>query len=171
MAPGIIEWAVLNDEKVRHFDENLRDNDDGLRISSLKPSFAGTPMSPRKPKKPTDAELAILRVLWSRGPSIVRDVHRELSRSRTTGYTTVLKHMQIMTDKGLVQRDESVRPQVYEAVRSETQTQRQLLGDLLERAFRSPGNLVLQALSTSRTTPQEREQIRALLDQLERDSR
>ena len=122
-------------------------------------------------RKPTDAELAILRVLWGRGPSTVREVFREVSRTRETGYTTVLKLMQIMTEKGLLTRDESVRPQVYVAVRSETQTQRQLLGDLLERAFRgSPGNLVLQALSTKTTTPEEREQIRALLDQLERDS-
>ena len=129
-------------------------------------------MAPRTTKKPTDAELAILRVLWSRGPSTVREVFRELSRSRGTGYTTVLKLMQIMTGKRLVQRDESVRPQVYDTVRSETQTQTQLLGDLLERAFLgSPGNMVLQALSSSKTTPEEREQIRALLDQLERESR
>ena len=125
-----------------------------------------------KSKKPTDAELAILRVLWTRGPSTVREVFREVSRNREIGYTTVLKLMQIMMDKGSVERDESVRPQVYQTVRSETQTQRQLIGDLLERAFRgSPGNLVLQALSARKTTAQEREQIRQLLDQLERNSK
>ncbi len=125
-----------------------------------------------KSKKPTDAELAILRVLWTRGPSTVREVFREVSRNREIGYTTVLKLMQIMMDKGSVERDESVRPQVYQTVRSETQTQRQLIGDLLERAFRgSPGNLVLQALSARKTTAQEREQIRKLLDQLERSSK
>ncbi len=125
-----------------------------------------------KSKKPTDAELAILRVLWTRGPSTVREVFREVSRNREIGYTTVLKLMQIMMDKGLVERDESVRPQVYQTVRSETQTQRQLIGDLLERAFSgSPGNLVLQALSARKTTAQEREQIRQLLDQLERNSK
>ena len=101
-----------------------------------------------------------------------REVFRELSQSRGIGYTTVLKLMQIMTEKGLVQRDETVRPQVYDTVRSETHTQKQLLGDLLERAFLgAPGNMVLQALSSSKTTPEEREQIRALLDQLERESR
>ena len=125
-----------------------------------------------KSKKPTDAELAILRVLWTRGPSTVREVFREVSRNREIGYTTVLKLMQIMMDKGSVERDESVRPQVYQTVRSETQTQRQLIGDLLERAFcGSPGNLVLQALSARKTTAQEREQIRQLLDQLERNSK
>ena len=120
-------------------------------------------------KKPTDAELAILAVLWTRGPSTVREVFREVSRDRDTGYTTVLKLMQIMTDKGLVERDEAVRPQVYRPARSAAHTQRQLIGDLLERAFGgSPGNLVLQALSARKTTPEEREQIRKLLDQLER---
>ncbi len=110
-------------------------------------------------------------MLWSRGPSTVREVYRELSRSRRSGYTTVLKLMQIMTVKGLVKRDETVRPQIYQVSKSQGHTQRQLLGDLLERAFSgSPGNLVLQELSTRQTTPQEREQIRKLLDQLERDS-
>ena len=122
-------------------------------------------------KRPTDAELQILRVLWSRGASTVREVFRELSLGREIGYTTVLKLMQIMTDKGLVRRDETVRPQVYQVARSQGQTQRQLLRHLLDRAFSgSPGNLVLQALSTKKTTPQERRQIRELLDELERDS-
>ncbi len=122
-------------------------------------------------KRPTDAELEILRVLWSRGASTVREVFRELSLVREIGYTTVLKLMQIMTGKGLVRRDETVRPQVYQVARSQGQTQRQLLRHLLDRAFSgSPGNLVLQALSTKKTTPQERRQIRELLDELERDS-
>jgi predicted transcriptional regulator len=128
-------------------------------------------MSRRAHKRPTDAELEILRVIWSRGPSTVREVHAELLARRETGQTTVLKLMQIMTDKGLLRRDESIRPQVYEAVRSKHQTQRQLIGDLLDRAFSgSPGNLVLQALSTKETTAEERRQIRALLDDLERKS-
>jgi predicted transcriptional regulator len=129
-------------------------------------------MSRRAHKRPTDAELEILRVIWSRGPCTVREVFDELRAKRETGYTTVLKLMQIMMDKGLLRRDESVRPQVYEPARSQHQTQRQLIGDLLERAFSgSPGNLVLQALSARKTTPQEREQIRALLDELEGESR
>ena len=122
-------------------------------------------------KRPTDAELEILRVLWTRGASTVREVFRELSLGREIGYTTVLKLMQIMTDKGLLRRDENVRPQVYQVTRSKGHTQRQLLRHLLDRAFSgSPGNLVLQALSTKKTTAQERRRIRELLDQLERDS-
>jgi len=129
-------------------------------------------MSRRAHRRPTDAELEILRVIWSRGPSTVREVHAELQARRETGQTTVLKLMQIMTEKGLLRRDESVRPQVYEPVRSKHQTQRQLIGDLLDRAFSgSPGNLVLQALSSKKTTAEERRQIRELLDELERESR
>jgi predicted transcriptional regulator len=129
-------------------------------------------MSRRAHKRPTDAELAILRVIWSRGPSTVREVFADLRAERETGYTTVLKLMQIMTGKGLLRRDESLRPQVYQPARSQHQTQRQLVGDLLDRAFSgSPGSLVLQALSSKKTTAEEREQIRALLDELERESR
>ena len=128
-------------------------------------------MTTPRNKRPTDAELEILRVLWARGPSTVRDVFRVLAARRDIGYTTALKFMQIMTDKGLLRRDESVRPQVYKVVRSEGHTQRQLLRHLLDRAFSgSPGNLVLQALSAKRTTAEERRQIRELLDQLESDS-
>lgn len=98
----------------------------------------------------------------------MRQVHQQLNEQRKSGYTTVLKLMQIMTDKGLVRRDETVRPQVYRAVRSEKNTQRQLLRDLLDRAFSgSPSSLVLQALSAKKTTPEERQRIRALLDRLE----
>ena len=121
--------------------------------------------------QPTDAELAILQVLWNRGASTVRDVHEVLIENRQTGYTTTLKLMQIMMEKGLVKRDETVRPQVYRAFKSRHQTQRQLLGDLVDRAFESPGSLVLQALSSKKTTPKEREQIRKLLDELEGGSR
>ncbi len=128
-------------------------------------------MTTPRNKRPTDAELEILRVLWARGPSTVRDVFRELSSKRDIGYTTALKLMQIMTDKGLLRRDENVRPQVYQVARSEGHTQRQLLRHLLDRAFSgSPGNLVLQALSTKKTTARERRQIRELLDELEMDS-
>lgn len=123
-------------------------------------------------KRPTDAELAILQVLWDAGPNTVRGVYRQLNQNRKTGYTTVLKLMQIMTDKGLVARDLSVRPQVYRAVRSQGHTQRQLVGHLVERAFSgSPGNLVLQALSTKKASAEERRQIRELLDRLEREAR
>ena len=88
-----------------------------------------------KRRRPTEAELGILRVLWEGGPRSVRDIQRILNESRPTGYTTVLKLMQIMTDKGLVERDESQRPQIYRSRYSQEQTQRQLLRDLLDRAF------------------------------------
>lgn len=118
--------------------------------------------------RPTDAELAILRVLWDRGPSTVREVHGALSSSQDSGYTTVLKLLQIMTDKGLVVRDESQRAHVYTSRLGEQRTQRQLLVDLVDRAFGgSPAKLVLQALSGRRATNQELRDIRALLDQLE----
>ncbi len=128
-------------------------------------------MAGRDVRRPTDSELEILRVLWERGPGTVREVLQELDRGRPTGYTTVLKLLQIMTEKGLVRRDETVRPQVYQVARPRAHTQRQLLGHLLDRAFGGrPGNLVLAALSSKKTTPQERREIRRLLDQLERGS-
>src|SRR5947209_832713 len=99
--------------------------------------------------RPTDGELSILRVLWSHGPSTVRQVQEVLGPK--TGYTTVLKFMQIMAEKGLVSRDESQRTHVYVAARPEEITQRQLIGDLLERAFQgSAAKLVMQALSSKR---------------------
>src|SRR5688572_6851396 len=122
--------------------------------------------------RPTDAELAILNVLWERGPSTVRDVHEALSTSQATGYTTVLKLMQIMTEKGLVVRDESQRAHVYEARQSAQRTQRQLLTDLADRAFGgSPAKLVMQALSGRRASVEEMNEIRDLLDRLEGDTR
>jgi BlaI family penicillinase repressor len=115
--------------------------------------------------RPTDAELGILHVLWERGPSSVRQVQERLEEERPTGYTTVLKLLQIMTDKGLVERDASERTHVYWAKRSEQQTQRQLVGDLLERAFDgSAARLVMQALATRRATREELDEIRRLLD-------
>ena|SRR5579859_6049938 len=129
-------------------------------------------MTDRQPPRPTDAELAILRVLWSRGPSTVRDVHEELNQRAPTGYTTVLKMLQIMTEKGLVIRDETLRAHIYEARHSEQKTQRQLLSDLEDRAFGgSAAKLVLQALSGRKATPEELNEIRELLDRLEGDHR
>jgi predicted transcriptional regulator len=114
-------------------------------------------------RKPTDAELAILRVLWSRGPSTVRDVAVEMGREGS--YTTVLKLLQIMADKGLVRRDEAARSHVYQAAASEDDTQRQLVGDLLHRAFDgAAGKLVLRALEDGKVTPSELTEIRRLLN-------
>jgi predicted transcriptional regulator len=112
--------------------------------------------------------LGILRVLWERGSQSVRQVQRALNESKPTGYTTALKLLQIMTGKGLVERDESQRPQIYKPRYSQQQTQRQLLGDLLQRAFGgSVKALVLQALSTKKTPPGELEAIEKLLDRFE----
>src|SRR5216110_2424712 len=120
------------------------------------------------PPRPTDAELAILRVLWSRGASTVRDVYDQLNRNAPTGYTTVLKLLQIMTEKGLVVRDETQRAHIYEARYSEQKTQRQLLTDLMERGFGgSSVKLVMQALSSNKASAEELEAIRGLLAKLE----
>jgi predicted transcriptional regulator len=106
--------------------------------------------------RPTDTELAILRVLWSRGPSTVRQVHDALAGDRDTGYTTTLKLMQIMAEKGLVTRNESARTHVYTARLSQDQTQRQLVRDLMERAFGgSASALVMQALNAHPTSADE----------------
>ena len=128
-------------------------------------------MSKRATPRPTDAELAILRVLWRHGPCTVRQVQERLSRTRRTGYTTVLKLLQIMSGKGLVDRDETHRTHVYRARQAEEKTQRQLVGDLLERAFGgSAQTLVMQALSAKRASPEELAEIRRLLDRLEGDA-
>lgn len=129
-------------------------------------------MKPTSPPKPTDAELSILRVLWRRGPSAVRDVYEDLRVGQDSGYTTVLKLMQIMVEKGLVTRDESERAHIYAAVPTEEQTQRRLVSELANKAFGgSAQQLVLRALSTQKTTPEELAEIRALLDQLEEETR
>src|SRR5215468_1317123 len=118
--------------------------------------------------KPTPAELEILRILWKEGASTVREVHERLDRRRPTGYTTVLKLLQIMAEKGLVARDESARAHVYRATLPEHQTQQQLVRDLVDRAFGgSAATLVMQALIARRTTPEELARIRELLDRLE----
>jgi BlaI family penicillinase repressor len=118
------------------------------------------------PPRPTDAELEILAVLWSRGPSTVRDVHDTIAKHKPAQYTTVLKLLQIMTGKGLVHRDEKERAHVYQASRPREWTQRQLAGDLLQRAFNgSAKSLVLGALSARKTSKQELAEIRELLDQ------
>src|SRR6478672_7122143 len=116
--------------------------------------------------RPTDAELAILRILWARGPSTVRQVHEVLGRDRQGAYTTALKLLQIMAEKGLVDRDESDRTHIYRARLGEEQTQRQLVRDLVDRAFGgSAMKLVMQALATRRASPEELRDIRRAIDQ------
>jgi len=119
----------------------------------------------RSQPRPTDAELAILRVLWARGPSTVRQVHEVLADTRDTGYTTTLKLMQIMADKGLVTRNETARTHVYSAIAGEAQTQQQLVKDLVDRAFGgSAAQLVLRALSAEGASDAEIKEIRKLID-------
>jgi predicted transcriptional regulator len=123
-------------------------------------------MAKVNPPLPTDAELEILRVLWKRGPSTVREVFEELKQAKPVGYTTVLKFMQIMAEKRLVGRNEQNRTHIYSAMAPRESTQRQMVGDLLDRAFGgSATQLVMQALSAKRATPGEIDQIRRLLDE------
>ena len=129
-------------------------------------------MSPSPVPRPTPAELEILRVLWQRGPSTVREIHGTLSGTRPTGCTTVLKMLEIMTDKGLVGRDERQRAHVYAARLAEAQTQRQLVRDLLDRAFDgSAMKLVMHALAARKSSPEEIARIRRLLDEIEAGQR
>lgn len=122
--------------------------------------------------RPTDAELEILRVLWERGEATVREVHEAISRDRSSGYTTILKMLQIMTEKGLVRRDESERAHVYRPGVARQETERQLVRDLLDRAFGgSASRLVMQALSSQSASAEEIEEIRRLLDSVAGDAK
>jgi BlaI family penicillinase repressor len=127
---------------------------------------------PKDPPRPTEAELEILAVLWSRGPSTVRDVHEVISHRKPTQYTTVLKLLQIMVEKRLVERNEESRAHVYQASRPCEWTQRQIAGDLLERAFGgSAKSLVVGALSSRKTSKEELAEIRKLLDEYDKGAR
>jgi len=118
--------------------------------------------------RPTKLELSILRVLWESGPRSVRDIQTILSESKPTGYTTVLKMVQIMTEKGLVERDETVRPQIYRARYSQDRTQKQLLRDFIQRAYGgSVKALVMHALGTRKSSAKDLEAIEKLLDRFE----
>ena len=122
------------------------------------------------PPKPTDSELSVLQVLWRNGPSTVKAVQEALGKA--TGYTTALKFLQIMTEKGLVRRNESKKAHVYEACNSEDATQQQLVSGLLKKAFGgSSSKLVMQALASERATPSELEEIKKLVQQLSREAR
>jgi BlaI family penicillinase repressor len=122
--------------------------------------------------RPTDAELEILTVLWSRGPSTVRDVHEIICRRKPMQYTTALKMLQIMSEKGLVRRDEKQRAHIYQAARPREWTQRQLAGDLLQRAFAgSAHTLMMGALSARKASKQELAELRKLLDEYEKGAK
>ena len=126
----------------------------------------------QSPQRPTASELEILRVLWMRGPSTVREVHESLSEQKTLGYTTVLKLLQIMTTKGTVRRNESQRAHVYEACLPAEQTKRQIAGDMLQRVFEgSASQLMLHALAGRKSSAEEISELRRLLDEYERNRR
>lgn len=126
---------------------------------------------PRKPRLPTEGQLAILAVLWDiDAPSTVREVHEALPARTRRGYTTTLKLMQLMVEQGLLERDEHGRAHTYRPRRAERQTQRALVDDLVDRAFRgSASKLVMRALERGRTSDEELDEIRRLLDQVERE--
>src|SRR2546426_9495912 len=125
-------------------------------------------MATKQIVRPTKLELTILKVLWEAGPRSVREIHTILDEAKPTGYTTVLKMLQIMTEKGLVERDESVRPQIYRARYSQEQTQRHLVKDLIQRAYGgSVKSLVMHALATKKSSPEDLEAIERLLDRFE----
>ena len=125
-------------------------------------------MARAKTPRPTDRELTILRILWDKGPCTVRQVNEAMSADGSTGYTTTLKLMQIMTDKGLLRRDDSQFKHVYEPALTEERTQKQLVGDMLERAFcGSAEKLVLRALSAKKISAKELASIRKMLDEFE----
>jgi BlaI family penicillinase repressor len=124
------------------------------------------------PPRPTDAELEILTVLWSRGPGTVREIHETIALRKPTQYTTVLKMLQIMTEKGLVRRDEKQRAHLYRAARPREWTQKQLAGDLLQRGFNgSAAHLLQGALSARKTTREELAELRQLLDEFGKGAR
>jgi BlaI family transcriptional regulator, penicillinase repressor len=124
------------------------------------------------PQKPTASELEILRVLWTRGPSTVREVHESLSEKKSLGYTSVLKLLQIMTTKGTVRRNETQRAHVYEACLPAEQTKRQIAGDVLQRVFEgSASQLMMHALAGRKASEAEIGELRRLLDEYERNRR
>lgn len=130
------------------------------------------PPKPTNLPRPTDSELEILTVLWSRGPSTVRDVHETIVRTKPAQYTTVLKLLQIMAEKGLVRRNEEQRAHVYEASRPQEETQRQLAGDLLQRAFGgSAKSLMMGALSARKASKKELAELKKFLEEYEGESR
>ena len=129
-------------------------------------------MATQETVRPTKLELSILKVLWESGPLSVREIQNILDAHKPTGYTTVLKMLQIMTEKGLVDRDETVRPQIYRARHSQEQTQRHLVRDLLDRAFGgSVKALVMQALASKKSSAKDLEAIEKLLDRMEGGSK
>lgn len=117
--------------------------------------------------QPTEVELHILRTLWELGPSTVRDIHNRMTESKATGYSTTVKMLSVMLEKGLVKRDDSVRPQVYRAARSQERTQKKMLNEMIQKVYDgSAKSLVLQALSSTKASKQDLDEIRKLLNEM-----
>lgn len=126
-------------------------------------------MSVTRSIKPTDSELEILQILWTKGLATVREVHEELASLKEVGYTTTLKLMQIMHEKGLVKRDDSMRTHVYQAAVNKEKTQKHLLGKMIDSLFGgSPTQLVIQALGETKASPEELEKIQRILNDLKK---
>ncbi len=126
-------------------------------------------MSTLKVIKPTESELEILQILWTKGLATVREVHEELSKTKDAGYTTTLKLMQIMNEKGLVKRDDSMRTHVYQSAVNKERTQKHLLNKMIDSLFGgSSTQLVIQALGETNASPEELEKIQALLNDLKK---
>lgn len=126
-------------------------------------------MSQTKTIKPTESELEILQVLWAKKTATVREVHEELLKTKEAGYTTTLKLMQIMHEKGLVLRDDSIKTHIYQPAVTRERTQKHLLGKMIDNLFGgSPAQLVIQALGNHQTTKEELEELERLIDQLKR---
>ena len=143
-----------------------------IRVSGLRKSnWYEYSLTPKKSSMPTDGELEILRVLWSRGPCTVRDIHSVLTASKRTSYNTTLKLMQIMTDKGIITRDESQRPQIYRPRLPEDQMQKRLVSDFLQKAFGGSARKLVAALTATKIKEQELKEIRQLLDELGEEKR
>jgi BlaI family penicillinase repressor len=122
--------------------------------------------------QPTEVELEILRTLWGQGPSTARQIHNGIAESRETNYSTTVKMLSVMLDKNLVKRDETVRPQVFRPVATQNRTQQRMLKDLIQKAYDgSAGSLVMQALSSQKSSPGELAEIRRLLNELEEGSK
>ncbi len=123
---------------------------------------------PRPPSsQPTEVELQILRILWEQGPSTARQIHNRLAEVRDTNYSTTVKMLSIMLDKGFVRRDETVRPQVFRPAATQQRTQQRMLKDLIQKVYDgSAGSLVLQALASQKASPEELAEIRRVLDEL-----
>ena len=137
--------------------------------SYIRPTKIPEAMSLTKVIKPTESELEILQILWTKGLATVREVHEDLAQIKDVGYTTTLKLMQIMNEKGLVKRDDSMRTHVYQAAVNKERTQKHLLNKMIDSLFGgSPTQLVIQALGESKASPEEIEKIQALLNDLKK---